>query len=201
ELATRHGALVIADEVLMGFRTRFGLASQDTELDPDLATVGKAIGNGFAVAAVVGRPAIMAAAQDGRAVRAGTYSGNPVATAAVRATLGELSQRDYDLLATRGGRIRAAFVDAFGQHGQNVVASGADAVFTLWFNDAPPRLYETATAIANPQRTMDLHLNLRRHGVLCMPQAYGRFYLSFAHSDDVIDAMAEAIGGAVNAMA
>jgi len=200
ELATRYGALVIADEVLMGFRTRFGLSSQVTGLYPDLATVGKAIGNGFAVAAVVGRPTIMAAAQDGRAVRAGTYSGNPVATAAVRATLGELSKQDYDLLAARGSRIRSALVEAFRKHGQNVVTSGADAVFTLWFNDAPPRLYETATAIAKPQRTMDLHLALRRQGVVCMPQAYGRFYLSFAHSDEVIDTMAQAIGRAVNAI-
>lgn len=201
ELATRHGALVIADEVLMGFRTRFGLASQVTALDPDLATVGKAIGNGFAVAAVVGRPQVMAAAQDGRVVRAGTYSGNPVATAAVRAALGELAKRDYTLHAGRGRKVRTALVEAFGDHGQSVVTSGADTVFTLWFNDAAPRLYETATAIAQPQRTMELHLALRRRGLICMPQAYGRFYLSFAHDDAVVDAMVEAIEGAVRAMA
>lgn len=201
DLATRHGALVIADEVLMGFRTRFGLASQVTGLDPDLATVGKAIGNGFAVAAVLGRPEIMAAAKDGRAVRAGTYSGNPVATAAVRATLGELAKQDYDRLAGRGRRIRTALVEAFMEHGQSVATSGADTVFTLWFGDAAPRLYETATAIAQPQRTLDFHLALRRQGLMCMPQAYGRFYLSFAHDDNVIDAMTRAIGDAVRTLA
>lgn len=198
--ASRHGALVIADEVLVGFRTRFGLASQAMGLDPDLATVGKAIGNGFPVAGVLGRADVMAAAQDGRAVRAGTYSGNPVATAAVRATLAQLGAKDYGILHARGARLRAAVAAAFAGVGRPVSTSGADMVFTLWFADTPPRLYETAAALIQPELTMDLHMALRRQGVMTMPQPFGRFYLSFAHDDAVIDAMVEAMERAVRSM-
>lgn len=200
-LATRNGALVIADEVLIGFRSRFGLASQAMDLDPDLATVGKAIGNGFPVAGVLGRSDVMEAAQDGRAVRAGTYSGNPVATSAIRATLAQLSAKNYELLHARGARLRDILLSACTSAGLPASTSGTDTVFTLWFADAPPRLYETAAALARPDLTMDLHMALRRQGVLTMPQPFGRFYLSFAHDDAVLDAMEQAIGSAVRTMA
>ncbi|MCB6179079.1 aminotransferase class III-fold pyridoxal phosphate-dependent enzyme [Rhodobacter sp. Har01] len=192
-LARKHGALVIADEVLSGFRGRFGLMSQGLGLQPDLATLGKAIGNGYAVAAVIGRPDVMAAAADGRAVRAGTYAGNPLATAAVVATLARLAVQDYAALAARGDRMRGHLVEALVARGITATTLGLGMVFTPWFAADPPRSYEEAAAAARPDRTLALHLALRDEGVMTMPGAFGRWFLGFAHDDAVIGAMADAV--------
>lgn len=200
EVARRHGALVIADEVLMGFRTRAGLTAPAGGLEPDLATVGKAIGSGFAVAAVVGRPEIMRAAE-GAGVRAGTYSGNPVATAAVVATLGRLARADYPALLARGDRLRTAIVAAFAATGRTVSTAGFGTVFTLWFAPRPPASYAEAAAMADPALTLQWHLALRRRGVLAMPFPFGRLYLSFAHDDAVCAELAAIVDGVAAALA
>lgn len=200
ELARRNGTLLIADEVLMGFRMRYGLASHALGFDPDIVTLGKAIGNGFAVAALAGRPEILAAAADGRAVRAGTYSGNPVATAAVSAAMQRLKASDYDRLEARGQRLRNHLVDSFAERGLTVSTSGLGMVFTLWFGKEPPATYEMAAATADQERTVAFHTALRRADVMTMPQAFGRFYLSFAHDDAVMEAMEEAVTTAVRSL-
>jgi glutamate-1-semialdehyde 2,1-aminomutase len=179
--ARRHGALVIADEVLTGFRLHAGLTAHAMGLDVDVATLGKAIGSGIAVAAVVGRAEVMAAFADGRANRAGTYSGNPVACAAVRATMAALSACDYPALLARGGRARAELEDALAGIGPGCVTSGFANVFSLWFADRAPRTYDEAHRLARPDLSLALHLGARRAGALIMPSCYGRLYLSFAH--------------------
>lgn len=199
-VARRHGALVIADEVLMGYRLRPGLASQGMGLEPDLATVGKAIGSGFAVAAVLGRPEIMRAAE-GAGVRAGTYSGNPVATAAVTATLAALATADYPALLARGEHLRAALVEGFALAGRAVATAGFGAVFTLWFAPQPPATYAEAAALADPALTLRWHLALRRRGLLAMPSAFGRCFLSFAHDGAVIAEMAAIMAAAAQELA
>jgi glutamate-1-semialdehyde 2,1-aminomutase len=194
-VARRHGALVIADEVLMGFRLRAGLTSPNEGFEPDLATVGKAIGSGFAVAAVVGRPAIMQAAE-GAGVRAGTYSGNPVAAAAVASTLGLLSTADYPALLARGERVRGAIVDAFAAAGRTVSTSGFGSVFTLWFAPRPPATYAEAAEMADPALSLRWHVALRQRGVLAIPFAFGRLYLSFAHDDAVCAELVKIVAAA-----
>ncbi|MGO8467304.1 aspartate aminotransferase family protein [Rhizobium leguminosarum] len=187
--ARRHGALVILDEVLMGFRTRFGLTGHSMEVEADLATVGKAIGSGVAVAAVVGRPDLMALAEEGTVNRAGTYSGNPVATAAVTATFQVLRDLDYAALLARGERLRHGIKSAFAGYGRAVTTSGEGSVFTIWFADSPPSNYAETLDRANAVMTLKLHEALRRRGLLIMPFAFGRLYLSDAHTDGVIDEM------------
>lgn len=186
-VAHRHGALLILDEVLMGFRTRFGLAGHADGVEGDLATVGKAIGSGIAVAAVVGRPGIMALAEEGKVARAGTYSGNPVATSAVTATFAQLRTLDYPALVARGDRLRRGIETAFADAGLPAATSGAGTVFTLWFAPAAPSTYAEAEAVVDDARTRAFHLALRRRGLMTMPFAFGRFYLSDAHDDAVID--------------
>ena len=200
-VARRHGALVIADEVLMGFRIAPGLTSHAYGLDPDLATVGKAIGSGIAVAAVVGRRDLMAAAEDGRAVRAGTYSGNPVASAAVVASMRLLAEADYGALLARGDRLRAALVRALARAGVTASTAGYGTVFTPWFTAEPPRDYAAAIAAVDGGRTERLHAALRRHGVVTMPSPFGRLYLSFAHDDAAEAEMVEAFEAAAAALA
>nr|WP_275791388.1 aminotransferase class III-fold pyridoxal phosphate-dependent enzyme [Rhizobium gei] len=187
--ARRHGALVILDEVLMGFRTGLGLAGHGIGVEADLATVGKAIGSGIAVAAVVGRPELMALAEEGAVNRAGTYSGNPVATASVISTFQVLKDLNYPALLARGERLRHGIRTAFAKNGMTVTTSGEGSVFTIWFADSPPSNYAETLGLANAVMTLKLHETLRRHGLLIMPFAFGRLYLSDAHTDDVIDAM------------
>ena len=201
DTARRHGALLIADEVLMGFRLGPGLASHGFGLDPDIATVGKAIGSGIAVAAVLGRPGAMAALEDGRAARAGTYSGNPLACAAVLATLSELDREAYPALLERGEALRGAVVAGFARAGLAVSTSGFGSVFTVWPVAVPPADYTEALSAADPAFTVGLHAALRERGVLAMPFPFGRVYLSFAHGPAEIAAMGEAFAAAAHAMA
>ncbi len=190
-VARRNGALVILDEVLMGFRTGFGLAGQAMGIDADLATVGKAIGSGIAVAGVVGTPEIMALCESGQVTRAGTYSGNPVATAAVCATLSLLATHDYNAFVARGERLRGEIEHVFAVNGISAVTSGYGSVFTVWFSDALPRDYREAATKVDETRSRAMHEGLRREGLLAMPSPYGRLYLSASHDDVVVAEMAE----------
>ena len=187
-VARRHGALLIADEVLMGFRLHAGLSSHLHGLDPDLATVGKAIGSGVAVAAVVGKLAVMEEFQSLGGIRAGTFSGNPVACAAVEATMLQLDGADYPSLLERGDAIRALVEGLFDAE-LPVRTSGYGSVFSLWFAPEVPTDYAAARRAAHPHLSNALHLALRRQGVLAMPSPYGRLYLSFSHHEEALAAM------------
>jgi len=187
DIAHQHGALVICDEVLMGFRLFAGLAGLRDGLDPDLASVGKAIGNGVPVSAVVGKPHILAGFEEGRVARGGTFSGNPLACAAVTSTLALLDQSNYEQLIQRGEHLRTAVEGIFKAHGIAVATSGYGNVFGIWPAATAPVTYEEAAEIANPAFTKALHLALREAGVLMMPSPYGRIYISFEHGDEVIE--------------
>ena len=195
KVARRHGALVIADEVLMGFRLHAGLTATALGLDPDLATVGKAIGSGMPVAALVGRAELMAGFTDGRIARAGTYSGNPPACAAVIATMAELDRLDYAALLARGDRLRAGIVAAFHAAGQAATTSGYGSVFSLWFAASPPADYSAALAMADAARSLALHLGLRRRGVMTLRSPFGRMFMSASHAETDVDATILAFSG------
>ncbi|MCY0389527.1 aminotransferase class III-fold pyridoxal phosphate-dependent enzyme [Robbsia sp. Bb-Pol-6] len=199
-VARRHGALLICDEVLMGFRLHAGLSAHWYGLDPDLASLGKAIGSGIAVAAVAGKAEVMRVLEQGGALRGGTYSGNPVACAAVQATLPLLAQGDYAALRARGDRLRAAIVGCFARHGIAVATSGYGNVFGIWFGAQAPSTYDEACLIADPAMSLALHWQLRQAGVLLMPSPHGRLYLSFAHDDAVVDQLVSAFEKAIPRM-
>jgi glutamate-1-semialdehyde 2,1-aminomutase len=200
-IARRHGALVIADEVLMGFRLHAGLTSTLLGLEPDLATLGKAIGSGLPVAALAGRRDLMALFEQGRVARAGTYSGNPPACAAILATMHTLASLDYPALLARGERLRAGITHALRQAGLPASTSGHGTVFSLWFADTPPGTYAEAAALADPARSLALHLALRRRGVMTLKSPFGRMFLSTAHTDAEIDATIAAFMSAATTMA
>jgi glutamate-1-semialdehyde 2,1-aminomutase len=191
EIARRHGAMVISDEVLMGFRLRPGPSCGEVGLEPDLLTLGKAVGSGIPVAAVLGTKDAFQAVEDGRANRAGTYHGNPLATAAVLATLEELKKQDYPALLARGERLRAAIVEAFAASGVIASTGGYGSVFSLWFSPEAPTRYEQAKNLLRPEASAALHLALRRLGVVTIPGGWGRIFLSFAHDDRALDVTAE----------
>lgn len=197
DLAHAHGALVILDEVLMGLRLHPGLSGTLLGADPDLACVGKAIGSGVPVAALVGKPQYMSLFEQGRIVRAGTYSGAPPACAAVLATLERLAVADYPALVARGEALRAELVAAFTAKGMAVSTSGYGSVFTLWPSAEAPQNYAEAAASADSDWTLTLHKALRRQGVMTMPFAFGRVYLTFAHNDEAMRALLDGYKAAI----
>ena len=198
--ARENGALIISDEVLMGFRLHNGLAADVLGLTPDLATVGKAIGSGFAVSAVIGTEDVMAAVSDGGTALAGTYNGNAVACAAVIATAGLLGALDYNAMLRRGERLRRAIEATARNLGLPLATAGYGSVFTIWFAETPPSTYAEALALQRADLTAQLHLALRRRGVLTMPTPLGRWFLSAAHDNDVIDALTAATSTALETL-
>jgi glutamate-1-semialdehyde 2,1-aminomutase len=200
-LARSRGALIIMDEVLMGFRLHPGLASHFLGLSPDLATVGKAIGNGYAVAALVGRPDIMSAFEDKRVSRAGTYNGNPVACAAVNASMKIVDTIDYDGLRLAGDELREKIRRSFQENGTDVITSGYGTVFTLWRSKSTPADYQEAVQKADPAFTADMHIALRRAGVMSMFSTYGRHYISAQNSEPVMAQLAESFANAAKQLA
>lgn len=201
KICRRHGAMVIADEVLMGLRLHAGPSALKLGLDPDLVTFGKAIGSGLPVAAVIGSDDAFQVIADGRAMRAGTYHGNPLAAAAVIATFDTLRQSDYAALFARGADLRRGLVDAFRQHGITACTAGFDSVFSLWFAARPPARYDAAKRLIRPEFSHELHLELRRQGVLTIPGGWGRLFMSFVHSPADIDTAIAAYGRAAAALA
>jgi glutamate-1-semialdehyde 2,1-aminomutase len=197
-LARRHGALVIADEVLTGFRAGPGLLSQSMGLDLDLATVGKAIGSGVPVAAVLGREAAMRPLIEGKILRGGTYSGNPMACAAVLATMDLLDAADYAGLLSRGDAFRAWLEQRAAAAGLPAVTSGLGNVFSLWFSEAPPGRYDEAARLVRPELSQALHLALRREGVVTIPSVWGRMYLSFAHDVEALSQLRQGFDRALS---
>lgn len=196
--ARSHGALVIADEVLMGLRLHAGPSSLRMGLAPDLLTMGKAIGSGLPVAAVLGTEAAFAAVEDGRAPRAGTYHGNPLVCAAVLATLSTLRAADYAAMLARGDALRARIAQAFAALGEPGCTSGTASVFSIWRSADPPRTLAQARAALDPAFATALHLELRRQGVVTIPGGgWGRWFLSFAHDDATLDAVARAFAAAL----
>lgn len=200
-LARSRGALVIMDEVLMGFRLHPGLASHFLGIAPDLATVGKAIGNGYAVAALVGRSDIMSAFEDKRVSRAGTYNGNPVACAAVNASMKVIDTIDYASLRRAGDDLRTLICSSFAQNGVDVVTTGYGTVFTLWRDATAPTNYREAVERADPSFTADTHVALRRAGVMSMFGTYGRHYIGARNDGHVMQELSRCFADAAKRLA
>jgi glutamate-1-semialdehyde 2,1-aminomutase len=187
--ARENDALIILDEVLVGFRLHNGLAADILGLAPDLAAVGKAIGSGFAVSAVIGTEEVMAVVRDGSVAPAGTYNGNAVACAAVASTAKLLEELDYSAMMRRGERLRRSIEDSAKRVGLPLATSGHGSVFTIWFAETSPATYAEALSLQRADLTSKFHLALRRRGILTMPNPLGRWFISGAHDDEVIEAL------------
>ncbi|MFC4726642.1 glutamate-1-semialdehyde 2,1-aminomutase [Coralloluteibacterium thermophilus] len=196
-LTEKHGALLIFDEVMTGFRVAPGGAQQLFGVTPDLSTFGKIIGGGMPVGAYGGRRALMSqVAPAGPVYQAGTLSGNPVAMAAGLATLDLVRAPGFheDLLRKTHllcDGLEAAARDA----GVAVTTNRAPAMFGLFFTDRKVESYAEATACDVQAFNRFFHGMLRR-GVYLAPSAYEAGFVSSAHSDADIAATVEAARGA-----
>jgi glutamate-1-semialdehyde 2,1-aminomutase len=186
--ATRHGALLIFDEVITGFRLALGGAEQFYHVTPDLATFAKAAAAGLPLSVLAGKAEYMEWIADGRVVHAGTLNGNPLSLAATRATLQVLRQGGhalYESLHARGNRIRQALLALFSRHAIPACATGEGTVFQIHLLPVEPREYRD-TMPHDKALYSDFLLALLDEGILALPD--GRWYISTAHDDETVDA-------------
>jgi glutamate-1-semialdehyde 2,1-aminomutase len=193
ELCTRHGALLIFDEVMTGFRVALGGAQAYYGVTPDLSTFGKIIGGGMPVGAYGGRRALMEQiAPAGPIYQAGTLSGNPVAMAAGLAML-ELIQAPgfYETLAARTRLLTDGLQAVADGEGVPFSTNRVGGMFGLFFTHEKVSSYAQATA-ADTAMFNRFFQGMLEHGVFLAPSAFEAGFLSSAHSDDDIAATLDA---------
>ena len=193
ELCTRHGALLIFDEVMTGFRVALGGAQAVYDVTPDLSTFGKIIGGGMPVGAYGGRADLMRQiAPAGPIYQAGTLSGNPVAMAAGLAML-ELVQAPgfYETLDARTAALCAGLEAAAREAGVPFTTNRVGSMFGLFFTDARVETYAQATACDIGAFNRFFHA-MRERGVYLAPSAFEAGFLSMAHDEPVVAATLDA---------
>src|SRR5690606_31856784 len=188
ELCTKHGALLIFDEVMTGFRVALGGAQARYGITPDLSTFGKIIGGGMPVGAYGGRRALMAQiAPSGPIYQAGTLSGNPVAMAAGLAML-ELIQAPgfHGALEAKTNALCDGFEAAAGEAGVALTTQRVGAMFGLFFSDEKVDTYAQAIACDTAAFKRFFHAMLAR-GVYLAPSAFEAGFMSGAHDEAAIE--------------
>src|SRR5438477_3241250 len=193
----RTEALLIFDEVITGFRLGPGGATEQFGVTPDLWMFGKVIGGGLPVGAFGGRREVMESlAPIGPVYQAGTLSGNPLATAAGLAVLGELNDAAYQRLDATAARLAAGIEQAASVP---ISVPRVGPLVGVFFGDAP-RNYDEAKVVAdNGVYPRFFHALLDR-GIAIAPGAYEVLFPSLAHTDDDIDRTIEAVGSALRAI-
>lgn len=187
ELTTRHGALLIFDEVMTGFRLALGGAQERFRIKPDLTTLGKVVGGGLPIAAYGGRADIMQKiAPLGPVYQAGTLSGNPLAVAAGLAMLRQLCAHPeiYDQLEARAAQLTAWIPPS-------VTVNRVGSMFTFFFTADPVTDWESAKK-CDTARFGKLFHHLLERGVYIAPSQFEAGFVSAAHSEDDIRHTVEA---------
>jgi glutamate-1-semialdehyde 2,1-aminomutase len=187
-LCTRHGALLIFDEVMTGFRVALGGAQALYGVKPDLTTLGKVIGGGLPVGAFGGRRDIMQAiAPLGPVYQAGTLSGNPVAVAAGLATLKLVQAAGfYDRLAATARTLCQGLAGAAQEHGVPFSAANAGGMFGIFFRETPPATFAEVMQCDRAAFNRFFHAMLAA-GVYFAPSAYEAGFVSSAHGETEIE--------------
>jgi len=186
------GALLIFDEVITGFRLGLDGAQGAYGVRPDLTCFGKVIGGGLPIAAFGGRADVMASlAPLGPVYQAGTLSGNPLATAAGLAALGELTDDVFKVLAARAEHLGAGLRDAFVDAGVEAHVPVVGPLVGLRFSATPATDYDSARTTDTGRYADFFHAMLRR-GVALAPGPYEVAFPGLAHDDTVIDAVIDA---------
>jgi len=200
ELCDRHGALLLFDEVITGFRVGRGGAQERFGVRADLTALGKVIGGGLPVGAYGGPRALMERmAPQGDVYQAGTLSGNPLATAAGIATLDALDAdaAAYQRLEKLGARLEDGLSDAAREAGVPLAVSRVGSVLTPFFLAAPPTDYAGARA-ADLDAFARFHRALLKRGVLPPPSQFESWFISLAHDEELIDRTIAAARGALS---
>ncbi|HVW82001.1 MAG TPA: glutamate-1-semialdehyde 2,1-aminomutase [Mycobacteriales bacterium] len=201
ELTSKHGALLILDEVLTGFRVGpagwWGLEG----VTPDLFTFGKVMSGGLPAAAFGGRADVMSAlAPAGPVYQAGTLSGNPVAVAAGLAQLTHCTPEVYAAVDASSARLSAAVSAALTEAGVAHRVNTAGNLFSVFFTDTDVVDFATASTTSAKRYAAFFHTMLDR-GIYLPPSAYEAWFLSAAHGDAALERVIDALPAAAAAAA
>ena len=195
-LCSEHGALLVFDEVMTGFRLSPGGAQVLYDVRPDLSCFGKVIGGGLPVGAYGGRAELMKmVAPAGPVYQAGTLSGNPLAMAAGLATLSLLDDAAYARLESLSARLEAGLRGAVGSAG---CVQRVGSMLTVFFGAAAVRNFDDAQAADHTRFGRFFHAMLDR-GHHLPPSGYEAWFVSTAHDEGVIDRTVAAAREAVAA--
>lgn len=187
ELCTTHGALLIFDEVMTGFRVAYGGAQQRYGVKPDMTALGKIIGGGLPIAAYGGAREVMSyVAPSGPIYQAGTLSGNPLAVSAGLAMLTYLKAHPevYTTIEERTARLCS---DAL----PGVTVNRVGSMFTFFFTETPVTDYESAK-LSDTKRFAAFFRHMLDSGVYLAPSQFEAGFVGMAHSEADIDATREA---------
>lgn len=206
ETAHAHGALLILDEVLTGFRVHpagfWGLqAAAGEDYLPDIITFGKVVGGGMPLAALGGRAEIMdLLAPLGPVYQAGTLSGNPLSVAAGLATLRLATQEVYATVDAAAARVSRALDEALTEAGANHAVAHAGNLFSASFRGSAPRDYTEAQAQESFRYAPFFHA-MREQGVALPPSVFEAWFLTAAHGEEDLQRIEAALPVAARAAA
>lgn len=181
ELTSKYGAVFICDEVITGFRVSSGGAQKVLGITPDITIFGKALANGFAVAALAGKKEIMNLIGEAKVMHGGTYNSQSVSMAATVATLKALqSEKPHQAIAKTGTALTDGLREIFTKHNLVFEIVGYPSVFNVRFDLQGPTDYRSAMK-ANRAMYLDFAFELLQRGVRILPR--GTWFVSSAHTD------------------
>jgi glutamate-1-semialdehyde 2,1-aminomutase len=188
EITKEHGALLVFDEVMTGFRIAYGGAQAKFGVTPDLTTMGKVIGGGLPVGAYGGKREIMAmVAPAGPMYQAGTLSGNPLAMTAGIKTL-ELLKRpgSYEQLDRITKKLATGMLQVAKETGHAACGGQISGMFGFFFTEGPVHNYEDAKK-SDLAKFGRFHRGMLEHGIYLAPSQFEAGFMSLAHTDEDID--------------
>ena len=188
-IVSEHDTLLIFDEVVTGFRMSTGGAQKYFSINPDITTLGKALGNGFPIAAVGGREEIMEMLSPrGKVYQASTYAGNPISVAASLAsvkTINKLKSKLYPQLERACAKLVSAIRDVASDMRLLHQINSISSMFQIFFTDKPVVDYSTSIS-ADTEKFTRLFRKLLQNGVFIPPSQFETVFLSYAHTKDNI---------------
>jgi len=187
-LTREHGALLICDEVMTGFRLSLGGAQELFKIQPDLTTLGKIVGGGLPVGAYGGRAEVMdQVLPAGKVFQAGTLSGNPLATAAGCATLQELHENPpYERLEQISARLESGLRQAAEKSQVPHCISRVGSMLTLFFNEGSVENWQTASR-CNTERFGRFFWGMMDRGIYLPCSQFEAMFISAAHTEQDIE--------------
>ncbi|MHC4705421.1 MAG: aminotransferase class III-fold pyridoxal phosphate-dependent enzyme, partial [Planctomycetota bacterium] len=187
-LCTKNGSVLIFDEVITGFRVKYGSVQDIFRVKADLTCLGKIIGGGFPIGACGGKAKLMnKLAPTGQIYQAGTLSGNPVCVAAGIATLSLLKSKTiYSGLDSETKRLCDGIQSVLAERGVEHTINRIGSMFTLFFNRDPVTDYISA-AKSNTKMYAKFHPTMLKEGVYLPPSQFEAWFLSARHTRKDID--------------
>ena len=201
EITARHGALLILDEVITGFRIAPGGAQSYFNVLPDVATFGKAVGAGLPLSVIAGRKDVMELMVSGGVSYGGSFNGNPVSLTGANVALEELTRDNGALLreANRlGAQIRDGIAEAAAKHGIPATLTGFGAAFAIHFTGNRELVDYRSTLEDDHNRLAQFVTTTLDEGVYLLPD--GRFYVSVVHTEEDVQFTLEAVERAFKRM-